>query len=258
VLKRPLWLAPGRAFSFLGLSPKKNAMVAMIAMGRDVGAALERLVRRGTPARHDNARGPSRSIATIATIAFHRGDRARNNGREAGLAWMARVDFRLDDPTAVARLDAFIRAVARAREEGTAPDDPMWPRLLTDADLARLDWPSLAGVSAPPETWRRWLASWMPDLATYEQEWVTRDPDRDRVAPGWDLLSLLDALLKGEYTLLPCDRTPDGWSLPLDPWSWPYGGIAASVALVEVFGGYVLGWDEGSEPYETLSPGRFS
>jgi hypothetical protein len=113
--------------------------------------------------------------------------------------------------------------------------------MLAPEDLWRFRWPALGEPTAPE--WEDRLLEWVDDLDEYSAQLAGRSapPAPGRLEPGWDLLSLLDALHHGEYELGTCTLDGDGrGALTLEPWAWPFGGLGALIALVEGFGGVVI------------------
>lgn len=74
--------------------------------------------------------------------------------------------------------------------------------------------------------------------------------------PGWDVESMLEALLHGEYELSGVDVIGRGVAeLRFLALAFPYGGVGSLVRLVEGFGFRVRAVDDGCGPEHWTRPG---
>ncbi|MGZ0165708.1 MAG: hypothetical protein ACKVII_17430 [Planctomycetales bacterium] len=108
------------------------------------------------------------------------------------------------------------------------------------------------------------LHKFFDDEALSKFHWPPDDPRRQRLADlrtrpiiitptaqatglRWDLDSLIDAFVNGEYELVSCEMI-DAHNARLDFYAlgYPYGGVGCMVALVEAFGSTVTGIQDGT------------
>ena len=143
------------------------------------------------------------------------------------------VRFRVGtEPSAANRLEHLRRAVdALAAAKARIPGGQAEP---TDDELVawRSILPAMAVATfaaAPPS------GAWLPPSGLIE--------------PGWEDLSMLLAILRGETRLEGIHLCDHGTAeLRFDSLAWPYGGITCLIRLVEAFGFDVIAYDEGSMP----------
>ena len=90
-----------------------------------------------------------------------------------------------------------------------------------------------------PEEMKEWNEEWFS--TPIEIRHSARMP-----TPGWDFASMLDAFWNGEYQLNEIEADNEMHRLTFTPFSYPYGGTACMVALIESFGHDVVGVDDGT------------
>jgi hypothetical protein len=155
---------------------------------------------------------------------------------------MVFVEFKPTDSSLVEPLRG-VWAALKAAKDGDWRPDTEWIPLFPSAVLVNFSWPQ----DSVGSEWSAWPRHWNVNMESLIPASRRAMAECERLEPGWDILSLLDAFRTGEYTLNEYERLPHGVDrVSLEVFSYPFGGIGATIALVEAFGSYPLRWSDGS------------
>ena len=143
------------------------------------------------------------------------------------------VRFAVHDEDAFGRLARVVRELAAEKIAETDRSEDDWKKLFSPSDLEAFWWPT-------------------PDEADeYSQFWFSTPIETrhsaEMPAPPWHFMSMIEAVLQGEYHLLGVQRDSHGKGvLEFEPHSFPYGGSGALRMLVRSFGHRIESFDDGS------------
>ena len=148
------------------------------------------------------------------------------------------VVFRLE-PADAANLRRLWDDLRHAKATGTlVPEDLRWLQYFPLSALRRFRWTPAAHFSSIAPEWVQWLLSWAESTRWYDQELVGYSDEDTGIAAKWDFLSMLEAVVNGDYALMPLETTEDGrFGMRVQPYGWPFGGVGCLSAMADALGG---------------------
>lgn len=146
------------------------------------------------------------------------------------------VQFEILNSDALNRLSNATRALSHAKVEESDRGEEDWKKLFAESDLAAFWWPT---PEEAEEHSKFWFSTPLPQRHA-----------ADMPSPPWHFMSMIDAILGGEYDLIGVRATSATEAvLEFEPHAYPFGGIGALRALVRAFGHKIRGFDDGTGYY---------
>jgi hypothetical protein len=143
------------------------------------------------------------------------------------------VQFAILNSDALSRLSSAATALSLAKAAESDRDEEHWKTLFSERDLATFWWPT---PEEAEEHSKFWFSTPLPQRHA-----------ADMPSPPWHFMSMIDAILDGEYDLLGVRTSSANEAvLEFEPHAYPYGGAGALRALVRAFGHQIRGFDDST------------